>query len=269
MSYENIVDQNIEDNSINLYFYKIVLKLILFYEMKIHYGKFIFEDKKNFLYLLKTISQPSNFYEKITIIEGWSKSDLNLILSKNFEEFDQIEYYNVIADTYMFSEGSSFKEFKNILKNRFVKVKDKYKNNHLLKKFSFKEILIMGSLLEKEGINNYDKKKIFSVIMNRLNKKMKLQIDATVIFSLTKGLKKFDRNLIFKDLKIQDPYNTYFINGLPPEPISYVGHKTIELIFENYKTDYLFYFYNAIEKKHIFSKNYKNHLIKLNEYRSK
>ena len=40
------------------------------------------------------------------------------------------------------------------------------------------------------------------------------------------------------DLKIKDPFNTYLINGLPPEPISYVGRKTIELIMKNYKTNY-------------------------------
>ena len=98
---------------------------------------------------------------------------------------------------------------------------------------------------------------------------MKLQIDATVIFSITKGLKKLDRKLTLKDLKIKDDYNTYYKYGLPPKPISYVGYKTIELIFENYKTDYLFYFYNSFENKHIFSLNYKDHLERLNEYRSK
>ena len=112
------------------------------------------------------------------------------------------------------------------------------------------------------------KKKIYSVIINRLNKKMKLQIDATVIYSLTNGYKNFDRTLKINDLKIKHDYNTYHIYGLPPGPISYVGYKTIELIFENYKTDYLFYFYNSRKGNHVFSKNYKDHLMKLNEYRS-
>ena len=113
------------------------------------------------------------------------------------------------------------------------------------------------------------KKKIYSVIINRLNKKMKLQIDATVIYAITEGYEKFYKKLTYKDLKIEHEYNTYFRKGLPPGPISYVGNKTIELIFEDYKTDYLFYFFNSKKEKHIFSKNYKNHLIKLNEYRSK
>ena len=51
--------------------------------------------------------------------------------------------------------------------------------------------------------------------------------------------------------------------------ISYVGKKTIEIILENNKSDFLFYFYNILEKKHIFSKNYQSHRKKLNEYRKK
>ena len=105
--------------------------------------------------------------------------------------------------------------------------------------------------------------------MNRLKLNMKLQIDATVIFSITKGKKDLERQLTFADLKIKDPFNTYVNYGLPPSPISYVGYKTIELIFEDYKTDYLFYFYNSFENKHIFSLNYRDHLKRLNEYRSK
>ena len=98
---------------------------------------------------------------------------------------------------------------------------------------------------------------------------MRLQIDATVIFSLTDGKTNLDRKLTYTDLKIENPYNTYKNYGLPPGPISYVGYKTIELIFEDYKTDYLFYFYNSFENRHIFSLNYKDHLNRLNEYRSK
>ena len=85
----------------------------------------------------------------------------------------------------------------------------------------------------------------------------------------TSTIEKFDRKITYKDLKIEHIFNTYFIRGLPPEPISYVGNKTIELIFEDYKTDYLFYFYDSFENKHIFSLNYKDHLKRLNEYRSK
>jgi UPF0755 protein len=268
-NYKNIVNNNIIDNNTNLFFYKLSLKTLLFLNNKIHFGKFKLNKNTTFYQILKTIVLPSNFYNKITIVEGWTKKDLNIILINSFSDFYEIDYDKIIADTYILSDAANFNNFKNQLDKRFLLIKNKYKDHNLLQKYSFKEILIIGSLLEKEGIDYHDKRKIYSVIMNRLKLNMKLQIDATVIFSLTGDKRDFDRKLTYDDLKIQNPYNTYMNYGLPPGPISYVGHKTIELIFEDYKTDYLFYFYNSFENKHIFSLNYRDHLKRLNEYRSK
>ena len=269
VNYKNIIDANIIDNQLNLFIYKITLKAFLLIDNKIHFGKFKLDNENTYNKILSKISQPSNIYEKITIVEGWSKKDLNKIFNKNFNEYIELDYNRIIADTYMFSEGSSFNEFKKQLDKRYMLIKNKFKNHYLLKKYSFNEILIIGSLLEKEGLDYNDKRNIYSVIMNRLNNKIKLQIDATVIFALTRDNNNLDRKLTYEDLRINHPYNTYYNYGLPPGPISYVGYKTIELIFEDYKTDYLFYFYNSFENKHIFSLNYKDHLEKLNEYRSK
>ena len=122
-------------------------------------------------------------------------------------------------------------------------------------------------MVEKEALGENDKRLVSSVIFNRLNKKMKLQIDATTIYSLTNGLFSLNRKLTLKDLKNKHPFNTYNIRGLPPKPISYAGRKTIEIVLENYKTDYLYYFYNNLIKKHIYSLNYEEHKKKLNSYR--
>lgn len=268
-NYKNIVNSNIADNNLNLFFYKIALRILLYTNNEIHFGKFKLKKNPNYYQILNTILLPSNVYKKITIIEGWSKKDLNIILLKNFNDFLELNYDKIIADTYFFGSGTSFFQFKKLLDKKFLLIKNKFKEHPLSKRYSFYEILIIGSLLEKEGIDYEDKRKIYSVIMNRLKKNMKLQIDATVIFSLTGGNRDLERNLTYDDLKNKSDYNTYMNYGLPPGPISYVGHKTIELIFEDYKTDYLFYFYNSFENKHIFSLNYKDHLKRLNEYRSK
>ena len=129
--------------------------------------------------------------------------------------------------------------------------------------------MIIGSLIEKEGLDKLDKQNIASVIFNRLKNNMKLQIDATVIYSLTDGDYNLNRKLLISDLKFDHPYNTYINKGLPPKPISYVGKKTLDLIIENNKTEFLFYFFNKSLKKHIFSNNYEEHKLKLNEYRNK
>ena len=145
-------------------FYKAIFKILLYNNIQIHYGKFSNINNLNFFEFIKTITSPSNDYEKITIIEGWTKKELNKILKDNFNNFEELEYDQIIADTYMFSRGSSFVNLKQKTQDRFQKFKNKFKNNNLLKKFSFKEIMIIGSLLEKEGLDYNDKKKIYSVI---------------------------------------------------------------------------------------------------------
>ena len=194
---------------------------------------------------------------------------LNKELSKYFDNHFTIPYEEIIADTYYFKKGNKFKQFYKNLKNFKNKYFFKYQENKLLKNYSINEIMIIGSLIEKEGLDSEDKKKIASVIFNRLDKKMKLQIDATVLYSLTDGNYDLGRNLLISDLKINHPFNTYLIKGLPPKPISYVGKKTLDILFENNKSDFLFYFFNYSLKRHIFSKSFDEHKEKLNAYRKK
>ena len=235
----------------------------------IHYGDFYIENEVSSIQLLNLISNPSNVINKITIIEGWSKNDLKSELSKYFNNIYEIDYDEIIADTYFFQKNTDFKNFHENL----ISIKNKYfmqfKENSIYNSFSNLEIMIIGSLIEKEGLDINDKKKIASVIFNRLNNKMKLQIDATVIYALTNGNYNLNRKLLLKDLKINHPFNTYHIKGLPPKPISYVGKKTIDVLFENYETDFLFYFFNNSLNRHIFSETYHEHKNKLNEYRNK
>lgn len=266
---ENIIEKNFKkinklDKLILKSYYK--FNLILF-DKFIHYGDFYLNQEISFYNFLNIISEPSNILNKLTIVEGWTKDDLNRELSKYFDNFETIPYEDILADTYFFENNDNFYSFKSKLEN----FKNNYFNNNLknilLKKYNKDDILIIGSLIEKEGLDYQDKKNISSVILNRLNIGMKLQIDATVLFAITNGKYDLNRNLLFKDLKIDDPYNTYKYPGLPPKPISYVGTNTLDIILENYKTDFLFYFFNNSYNKHIFSNNFEEHKRKLNEYR--
>ncbi len=269
-STKSIITSNIINlNSIEKFLLEIYLSTHSKFLNKIHYGKFVLTKKFNLNNFIFTITKPSNFIDKITIVEGWSKYQLNNLFKYKFNKFYHIDYLDIFADTYYLHSYEDFDAFYLKLIHLKEETKKQYNNHELLKKFSFDEIVIIGSLLEKEGIDYLDKKIIFSVIKNRLQKNMKLQIDATTIYAITDGKYDLDRDLNFTDLKVKHPYNTYFIKGLPPGPISYVGKKTIELIFENYKSRYLYYFYNNVVEKHIYSETFKEHKRKLSEYRNK
>ena len=257
-------------SDIDIFFLTIYSKLYYkFYNKFMHYGEFYLEKNSSINDLLKIISKPSNVLNKITIIEGWSKEQLNRELSKYFTDIYDIHYEDIIADTYFFEKNKTFDSF--VLK--LINIKKNYfkilNQSELLQQYSEQEVMTIGSLMEKEGLDYKDKQQISSVIFNRLNANMKLQIDATVIYSITQGDYNFNRKLLISDLNIDHPYNTYKYYGLPPKPISYVGKKTLDIIFENNKTDFLFYFFDYSLNRHIFSKTYKDHKKKLNEYRNK
>ena len=235
----------------------------------IHFGEFNVESNVSAINLLDIVSNPSNIINRITIVEGWTNKQLKFELSKYFKNIKNVPYEDIIADTYFFEKNSNFETFVENLITIKSKYLNNFKDNIVYKKFTENEIMIIGSIIEKEGLDREDKKKISSVIFNRLNKNMKLQIDATVIYAITKGQYNLKRKLLFKDLKIDHPFNTYIYYGLPPKPISYVGKETLDIIFENYKTDFLFYFFNNSLNRHIFSKTYEEHKKKLNDYRSK
>ena len=270
-SFENILIKNINNlSNIDIEIVKFYLKIKnIFHENFIHYGNFNIAKEDTILDLINLISKPSNILNKITIVEGWSQKQLSSELSKHFEDFLPIPYLNVIADTYYLEKNSNFIFFIDKIKEVKNNYFSKYSNHKFLNNFSENEIMIIGSILEKEGLEKVDKQKISSVIFNRLKQNMKLQIDATVVYAITNGSYDLDRKLLLSDLKIKHPYNTYLNYGLPPKPISYVGRKTLDLLFENYQSDFLFYFFNKSLNKHIFSKTYKEHKEKLNEYRNK
>jgi len=120
--------------------------------------------------------------------------------------------------------------------------------------FTLDELVILASIIEKEGGPNEERSLISAVFHNRLKKSMRLQSDPTVIY----GIKDFDGNLRKSDLRKKTPYNTYTIKGLPPGPICSPGMEAIEAALYPASVDFL-YFVSKNNGSHQFSSNLKNH----------
>lgn len=81
------------------------------------------------------------------------------------------------------------------------------------------EIVTIASLIEREAEIDGDRARIAGVIENRLRRKMRLQIDATVLYALGQHKSR----VLYRDLQVSSPYNTYRRAGLPPGPIASPG----------------------------------------------
>jgi UPF0755 protein len=122
---------------------------------------------------------------------------------------------------------------------------------------SLHDLLTIASLIEREAKVDHERALVASVIYNRLEINMRLQIDATIQYILEES-KEF---LLYEDLEILSPYNTYLNNGLPPGPIAAPGRESIRAALNPAASDYYFYnFKYDGTGEHYFSKTFEEHL---------
>ncbi len=210
-----------------------------------------------------TIPEGSDIYTIGDILESglkFSRSDF----IKATEEFDTTQYEFIenkslqgylYPDTYRFFDDSTaeaviIKMLNNFQKKALPSLQSK-------DTLSAYEVLILASIVEKEVSKLEDRKIVSGIFINRLNDKMKLQSDATVNFITQSGRSQST----LEDLKIESPYNTYQVIGLPPGPITNPSVDAIKSVVNYTPNDYYFFLTSRDNPpKTIFSKTFEDHI---------
>jgi UPF0755 protein len=124
------------------------------------------------------------------------------------------------------------------------------------------ERLILASIVEREYKIPAEAALMASVFFNRLKIRMALQSCATVVYVITERLGKPHPEVILdRDLKLEDPYNTYLHRGLPPGPISNPGMTSLKAVFYPATSRYLYFrLVNADAGTHHFSETLEEHI---------
>lgn len=123
--------------------------------------------------------------------------------------------------------------------------------------------MIVASLVELEAGTDADRPMIAGIIENRLKRKMRLQIDATILY----GMQEW-RILTRRDYREQvNPYNTYLIDGLPPGPICSPSLASIQAAMHPAQHDFLYYV-ALPDGTSIYAKDYKAHLANIKRRRA-
>lgn len=123
------------------------------------------------------------------------------------------------------------------------------------------EALVVASLIQREAGVDEDRRLIGSVIYNRLDRGMRLQIDATVVYALGGS----PGQVLAEHLEIDSPWNTYLIDGLPPTPIGTVHVESLQAALDPASTEYLFYVLVSEDGHHGFSETLEEHRAKIEQ----
>ncbi len=174
----------------------------------------------------------------VTEEEFWrevKEGDFNYSFLKELPKTERrLEGY-LFPDTYIIPKGADTKMVLDVMLKRFEQVYQKLPANNT--GLSLHEIVTLASIVEGESMLDKERPYVASVFYNRLKIKMKLDSDATIQYLFDKRKER----VLYKDLEIDSPYNTYRNRGLPPGPIGSPGEASLLAVLEPAKTDY-FYF---------------------------
>jgi len=181
-------------------------------------------------------------------------TDTEFISSKGIEA-ETLEGY-LFPDTYNMNMGMDERDILGLMIDRYTTVFDEEKESATLDvELSDYEILILASIVEKEAKDPEERALISAVFVNRLERGMKLDSCATVIYGIWD---RFDGNLRRSDLEESSDYNTYIISGLPKTPICNPGRAAIRAALNPADVDYL-YFVSKNDGTHYFSTTLSEH----------
>lgn len=181
---------------------------------------------------LITVFRDSTFLKK----NGFTKENVIAVLLPNSYEF----YWNTSAEKFRDKMLEEYKKFWN---------KDRLSKAEALG-LSPTEVTTLASIVHKETVKADERPRVAGAYLNRLEQGMPLQADPTVIYSLKLRDNDFNRvikRVLYADLTVSSPYNTYVNLGLPPGPIAQPDINAIDAVLNPEKHDYI-YFCASVER---------------------
>lgn len=170
-------------------------------------------------------------------------TDPVFLKENNLDEYTQLAVY--LPNSYEFFWDTNALEFR----ERMLTEYKRFWNEDRLQKAAAKgltplQVMTLASIVHKESAKVSERPKVAGVYLNRLERKMLLQADPTVIYALKRHLGNFDtiiKRVLYKDLVLDSPYNTYKYAGLPPGPITMPDISAIDAVLNAEDHDYLYF----------------------------
>jgi UPF0755 protein len=214
---------------------------------KLKAGEYLFKARVSPQEILGIISSGKVVEHSISIPEGLTSEQVVERLRNNdllTGEIAQVpKEGSILPDTYRFPRGFSRKGILDQMarsQNAVLENIWKRKPGDLPIKTP-EELVILASIVEKETGRADERPRVAGVFINRLNQKMRLQSDPTIVYGLVGGKGTLGRPIQRSEITQATPYNTYVINGLPPGPIANPGRAAMEAVVNHSRTRELYF----------------------------
>lgn len=248
--------------------FKVVTKL-LGDDTKIPAGEYYFSRQDNMIWIaLRVLNGDFETVPiRVTIPEGSTNNDIARILLEKIPDFNRREFLEsakegyMFPDTYFFRPGQSTEAILSVFENNFRVKMLRIQKEIAASGHTLEELVIMGSLLEKEANDTDSRRRIAGLLWHRIDIGMPLQVDAVFPYIIGKNTFEVTR----ADLQVDSPYNTYKYKGLPIGPIANPGLDSILAAATPIKSNYIFYLSDSDGKFH-YAKTYAEHMRNRDRY---
>ena len=178
---------------------------------------------------------------------------------------DSLEGY-LYPETYRFRRGTPAESvLRGMVEQFFARFSAQDRAKLEASGMTLHQVVTLASIVEKETGVAEERPLIAAVFRNRLQKRMRLQSDPTVIYGMVRARGSFDGNLRKVDLQTDTPYNTYTRGGLPPGPIASVSLDSLRAVLAPAAARYL-YFVSRNDGTHHFSNTLEEHANAVRKY---
>lgn len=244
-------------------------------------------------------AEPLDDASKLTVPEGYDVDKIASLVAKK-TDFKKEDFIKVMKDDKFFEqlktqypdlltdagnakdvryrlEGYLFPATYNVHKNRSLEdlvtqmvdttnqILTPYYSQIKEKGLNVQEVMILASLVEKEGVTQSDRKKIAQVFFNRIEAQMPLQSDISILYALG----EHKEVVTIKDTEVDSPYNLYTNTGYGPGPFDNPSQEAILAVLDPTENDYIYFVADISTGKVYYAKTYEEHMELVEKYVNK
>lgn len=227
-------------------------------------GEYQFTKQASLRDVVNTMVEGKVVQHNLTIPEGLTSEQIvarlleNEVLSGSIREIPREG--TLLPETYRFTRGTTREQMIQRMAQAQRRALQEVweRRNPEIQVRNPEQLVVLASIVEKETGKPDERSRVSAVFNNRLQKKMRLQSDPTIIYGLVGGKGTLGRPIMRREIDQPTPYNTYVIDGLPPGPIANPGRASLEAAANPARTRDLFFVADGTGG-HAFTETYDQH----------